>query len=236
MVDTGGDVALEKYESAIKEYRTMKAQFAKLRYDPFSIGTPDHFLSTFCTEMANSIARALRIQNTVVLLDGIVRNDPKHDFSEAHINLFADIGSLIRQMLSVPLRCESNEVAAKELKVKLARIRRYIIELSSVVASSSQEMPAQYVGAIGVGILGSRLDLAGMELEEEEDTGKLSYEQDLVSDMDDDDDIGGRSVPKFVHGSRVCALLFLQLVEHLALRSVRLYQSWKHCEDMCDTR
>jgi len=43
-------------------------------------------------------------------------------------------------------------------------------------------------------------------------------------------DCGGRGAPKHIQGSRVCALLFLQLVEHLALRSLRTFQAWKQCD------
>ncbi len=49
----------------------------------------------------------------------------------------------------------------------------------------------------------------------------------------DDTDRGGVQAPKHVKGLHVCSLLFLQLVEHLALRSVRLYQSYKQCEGVC---
>lgn len=222
-VDKGGDGTLEKYEDAIKEWRNIKLQLGKLKFDPFNIGLPDDLISSFRTEMANTMARTLRIQNTVILLDGIVRNDPKHDFNETHINLFAGIGTLIRQMLTLPLNTETDG-AAKKLKAKLAQVRGFIIELSSVVAASSQQVPTNEVGTLGVDIRCSRLDLAGMDPPELSEMHK--------PDSFQEDDKGGMGVPKHVHGSRVCALLFLQLVEHMALRSVRLYESYKKCEDI----
>lgn len=249
------DEALEKYESAIKEWRVIKTQLNNIRYDPFNLGTPDHLLTNFRTEMNNTLARALRIQNTVILIDGIVRNDPPHNFSKVHINLFAQVGTLIRQMLVVPVmqhkRDCSNEQAYTELKTKLTQIRSNIIELSSIVAtSSSQGMPAHF--------LTSKLDLPRMMMMNDEAANskrglpEQEAQQDLPhhfqqhqNDDDDDfilndeslqdqDDMGGRGAPKFVHGNRLCALLFLQLVEHLALRSVRLYQTWKQCEKVCN--
>lgn len=216
--DICGDVALEKYEAALKEWRTIQTQLNNVRFDPLHLGTPDELLSAFRSEVTNTLARALRIQNTVVLLDGILRNDPKHDFSEEHVNLFASMGTNIRRMLSLPLQ-DSNEDAYQDIKAQLSAIRSCVVDLSSVVASSSKEMPAHYVGTLGIGILGSRVDLSDMLLDEKFQQG---------------DDKGGKGAPKFVHGSRVCALLFLQLVEHLALRSVRLYQTWKQCQAVCD--
>jgi hypothetical protein len=35
IIDEGNDVALEKYESAIKEWRVAKGLFSLLAYDPF---------------------------------------------------------------------------------------------------------------------------------------------------------------------------------------------------------
>ena len=223
------DLALNKYESALQDSRSIKTQLSNLRYDPFNLGTPDLLLTTFKSEMNNTLARALRIQNTVILLDGIVRNDPKHDFSEFHINLFADTGSLIHQMLSC--KGESSEAAFAELTEKLAQIRQSIIELAGVVASSGKEVPPE---ALGVGMWQSNLDLAGLVVPERPRMDHVVRDASMESLMSQDNDHDGRGLPKYVHGSRVCALLFLQLVEHLALRSVRLYQSWKDCQGICD--
>jgi len=206
-MDLGNEVALQKHESAIQESRLIKSQLNMLKYDPFQFGTPDEVMVSFRTEVAHTLARALRIQHTVVLLDGIVRNDPKHDFSEAHINLFADIGTLIAQTLSVPL----NQFAVTKLRGKMEIVRGYIIELSAKVAMSSNDVPA----------MSSRHDLAGMW--EDEDGSEGALENGPV-DVENE---------KSLDGSRVHALLFLQLVEHLAFRSVRLYESWKFCQHLC---
>ena len=242
-MDTGPDEALTKEENAIQESRLIKSQLAMLRYDPFQVNIPVEVMETFRTEVAHTLARALRIQHTVVLIDGIVRNDPKHDFSEAHIKLFAIVGTLIGEMLSIPL----NGDAAKELQKKMLEIRRCIVELAAVVATSAHEMPNHggMVGGLRSSFLTSRHDLNTM-LEEEIGTEEEKTKEVVTTKMEEDgycnlvdveeaeiDDKGGRGVPKLVHGSRVCALLFLQLVEHLALRSVRLYESWKSCDQLC---
>lgn len=207
----------------------------------FFIFTFSIFLNHFNLACVTNQARSLRIQNTVLLLDGIVRNDPKHDFSESHIRLFADTGTLIKKMCSCHEPKQETDAAFEELTIKLAQIRQSIIELSSVVAASSTEIPPEALGTLGVGIIGSNLDLAGMDDnnsngEEEQQQPEFPVVSRTISleDLQQEDDQSGRGLPKYVHGSRVCALLFLQLVEHLTLRSVRLYQSWQECETICD--
>ena len=48
-----------------------------------------------------TLARALRIQSTVVVLDGLVRNNEDSGmFTETHLVLFAETGRTIRNMFS----------------------------------------------------------------------------------------------------------------------------------------
>ena len=238
--DDDGEEALRKHEAAIQESRLIQSQLGMLKYDPFHLTTPGQVIQAFAKEVRHTLARALRLQHTIVLLDGIVRNDPKHDFGQWHIQLFVDVGSLVHDLLAVPgsgnheeESGRRKEEAYKELKLKLTQVRGSIIELSAVVAQTSQE-----VSAIGVGIWGSRYDLTSIldsstdeQVSDDVDDNVDHDEDEHPTDLEEDDQ--GRGAPKFVHGSRVCALLFLQLVEHLALRSVRLYKSWKYCEFLC---
>lgn len=210
-----GEEALEKHDSAIQESRVIKSNLEMLNYDPFQFGTPDEVIDSFRSEVANTLARALRIQHTVVLLDGIMRNDPKHDFSESQIKNFADIGTLIGTMLSVPL----NDEAADQLLIIMAQVRQYIVKLAAVI--SAEETSAK-----------------GTPHRNLESQSSFIYLTELVDDDDDsDEDVVGSirctNAPATTNGSPLSALLFLQLVEHLALRSVRLYQSWKNCEHLC---
>ncbi len=78
----------------------------------------------------------MRIQTTIVLLDGIIRNDPKHKFSVKQLDLIATIGTDIRNMLTVPLDMRRNEAAAKKLLQNMVILRRMIVDLSATVSSS----------------------------------------------------------------------------------------------------
>mmetsp|Transcript_883 Transcript_883/g.1410 ORF Transcript_883/g.1410 Transcript_883/m.1410 type:complete len:123 (-) Transcript_883:1954-2322(-) len=120
-------------------------------------------LEDFRQEINNIVARIQRIQTTVVLMDGIVKNDPKHNFSATHINRLARIGTLIQTMLDVTLPKEDNSTesnlnyspvnmeAYTELKDELASIRRDIVELAGVVASSPQENAPDYTSKLDKG-------------------------------------------------------------------------------------
>jgi hypothetical protein len=204
IVDEEGDVALEKYETAIQDWKVTKSFFSILRYDPFHYLNPQEGVSQFRSEAADALARALRLQTTVVLMDGIVRNDTKHSFKEVHLTLFADIGTLIREMLTVPLDSQASDLAAEQLLEKLAETRFSIVHSCSVVGRSSNELPT--LGELKRTDSGTRL-----------------------SEMDSECS-SGTKMPKHVKGSSVCALLFVQLVEHLALRALGLYRSWKNVD------
>lgn len=205
VVDEDGDVALQKYETAIQDWKVTRAVFSIVRYDPFNLISSSETTRAFHTETANTLARALRLQNTVVLLDGIIRNGTKHDFKEVDLILFADIGTLIRRMLTVPLNRTLSDQAAEELLEKLAQTRFRIVQSCSVVGRSSHELPSLDLARSG----------SGTRLSEMESKGT-----------------SGQAMPKHVRGSSVCALLFQQLVEHLALRALGLYRAWKHVEEI----
>ena len=238
----GHDVVLEKYEAATKEWRTATSQLGMLRYDPFNIGRPNDLLQKFRTETANTLARAQRIQTTVVLIDGIVRNDPKHRFSEEHLHLLSHVGNLIRKMLTVPLNRMASDAAAKELSVKLVMMRKMTVDLAATVAQTPDLQIPTFSPheAFGADISSSRTDLVGMYGSTSAATSATNSTVSLTSlAMVDssplEDDRGGRGAPKMKKGSHVCSLLFLQLAEHLTLRSVRLYQSWRQMEGVCET-
>jgi hypothetical protein len=64
----GEDSVLEKYDDAMKLYRTSKAQLGKLQYDPFNLGQSNNLLESFRTEVAHTLTRSMRIQTTIVLI------------------------------------------------------------------------------------------------------------------------------------------------------------------------
>ena len=225
----GHDKVLEKYEAATKEYRATKSQLGMLQYDPFNIGRPNDLLGKFRTETANTLARAMRIQTTVVLIDGIVRNDPKHKFSSEQLELLGSVGTLIRRMLAVPLDTEASDAAAQKLTEDLVTMRRMIVDLSATVSSEpSLQVPSVIPEhSLERSIRDSRVDLAGRGM-----YGSTGSLQSLAESQFEcvECDKNGSGSPKHVQGSHACSLLFLQLAEHLALRSVRLYASWKQME------
>mmetsp|Transcript_28037 Transcript_28037/g.56842 ORF Transcript_28037/g.56842 Transcript_28037/m.56842 type:complete len:342 (+) Transcript_28037:426-1451(+) len=223
----GHDKVLEKYEAATKEYRATISQLGMLQYDPFNIGRPNDLLGKFRTETANTLARAMRIQTTVVLIDGIVRNDPKHKFSSEQLELLGSVGTLIRRMLAVPLDTEASDTAAQKLTEDLVTMRRMIVDLSATVSSEPSLPSVIPEHSLERGIRDSRVDLAGLGM-----YGSTSSLQSLSESQFEcvDCDKNGSGSPRHVQGSHAGSLLFLQLAEHLTLRSVRLYASWKQME------
>ena len=228
----GHDRVLEKYEEATKEYREARSQLGMLHYDPFNIGRPNDLLGKFRTETANTLTRAMRIQTTVVLIDGIVRNDPKHTFSSQQLELLANVGTLIRQMLAVPLDIEASDTAAQNLTVDLATLRRMIVDLSATVSTEPSLQVSSIIpeDSLENNIGDSRVDFAGRGMYGS--TGSLQSLAENQFECVEYDNEGSDSL-KHVQGSHACSLLFLQLAEHLALRSVRLYASWKKMEGVC---
>ena len=70
------DVALKKYEDAIADWKASKMLFPLTKFDPFSYETHAErrqHVAGFNKEIARTLARSLRIQTTIVLLDGMVR-------------------------------------------------------------------------------------------------------------------------------------------------------------------
>ena len=131
--------------------------------------------------------------------DGIIRNDPKHKFSEEHLEVLANIGTDIRCMLTVPMDINESDLAAKTLKQNMTTLRSMIVDLAGEVSSSPDTQIDHSDSCVDLG----------------------------------ETDRGGFIAPKLVKGSHVCSLLFLQLAEHLALRSEKLYQSYKSCHLIC---
>lgn len=203
----GHDSVLEKCEIAMKEYKTTKARLGMLKYDPFNIGWSKDLLENFKDEVNQTLSRSMRIQTTVVLIDGIIRNDPNHKFSEEQLDLLANVGTLIRRMLSARLDVTTSDAIEEEVRTNLVEMRRMIVDLAATVSASPE-----------VQIPNTNLD-------------RSTQSSIISSAMDDDND--GAGAPKHVEGSHVCSLLFLQLAEHLAIRSLRLYESRKQCDGVC---
>lgn len=203
--DLGHEAVLEKFEAARKLQGTVRAQLKMLKHDPLNLGRPKELLQTFKDEVTRILAIAMRMQTTVVHIDGIVRNDPWHRFSGKNLRLLANVGTLMRTMLTAPLNVAASDVAEERLGRRLSEVRRTIISLMATVAASPEaQLPPKKLSD-------GRLDrsIAGAPPQVDVDIGFPEQ------------------APKLVRGSLMCSLLFLQLAEQLAHRSMRLYQSWK---------
>ena len=205
------DIALKKYEEAIADWRLSKMLFPLARYDPFHVAKNSHDSSIVQTEIARTLARALRIQTTIVVMDGMVRNDAEYDFLPSQLVMFAETGTLIKRMLTVPLRLGRSDEAAKRLFAILEQTRKHVLRMSTAV-SSEEDCEIR-----GQGVLDFQKHL-------------LEGPGDIFGTSRTMGDENGRGIPRDVTGSSDNTLFFLQLVEHLILRSLRLYQAWKHVE------
>jgi Aluminium activated malate transporter len=205
------DIALKKYEEAIADWRLSKMLFPLANYDPFHLTNKNPESEAQQTEIARTLARALRIQTTIVVMDGMVRNDAEYDFLPSHLSMFAQAGSLIKVMLTIPLHHERSDKAARRLFDCLEETRSQIRTMSRAVSTFEDK------------------------LEKTRDKGINEFRQLLLESNPDlflsertMGDEAGRGIPKDVTGCHDNTLFFLQLVEHLILRSLRLYQAWKH--------
>lgn len=268
-IDIDVNVAMKKYEDAILDWRATKALFPMAQYDPFAIdisrhpgaienlnGGHNYKGHKVHMEIARTLARALRIQTTIIVLDGMIRSDAPYDFTSEQLTLFASIGRLIREMLTVPLELHISNDAARQLFDKLQEIRTGVMIESSKLTEAREMMEQNYSQSIQY--------LKNVLLDDIKDEGHLinrhnknssftngksptknrksnhtkkssSFNSLIVLDLGEDDaDEEGRGIPKNATNQYENTLFFLQLVEHLILRSLRLYQAWKHVEVKLD--
>ncbi|CAJ1965680.1 unnamed protein product [Cylindrotheca closterium] len=214
------DVALKKYEDAIADWRLSKMLFPLVKYDPFrlKIAKDEVVSDAFQTEIARTLARCLRIQTTIVVLDGMVRSDADYEFTAPQLESFSQIGGLVRKMLTVPLDRDSSNAAANILFVKLEETREAIHKMSHAVATVAE---------------GDDLSDSGREGLKEFQYKLLSKDSSFFETMHTDaGDEMGRGIPLNATGKHDNTLFFLQLVEHMILRSLRLYQAWTHVETL----
>lgn len=209
------DIALQKYEDAIADWRLSKMLFPLVKYDPFKFKlNPEAGIDdAFHTEIARTLARCLRIQTTIVVIDGMVRSDADYDFTARQLDSFAQTGRLIRKMLTLPLDRASSNEAADSLFRKLEQTRKDIHRISITVGDP--EDPLEQERYDGIKDFQSKL---------------LSHNGLMETIHSAAGDEMGRGIPMNATGREDNTLFFLQLVEHMILRSLRLYQAWTHVE------
>jgi hypothetical protein len=208
------DIALKKYEEAIADWRLSKMLFPLAKYDPFHIVKDQDEANAIQTQIARTLARTLRIQTTIVVLDGMVRNDADYDFTPQQLVLFHKTGSLIREMLTVPLILDQSNAAATFLFAQLEETRHSIHNMTTRTVSGEKSR-REHLRDRGIHQFKTSLM-----------KGSADYFESTRTAGDEE----GRGIPKNVTHSTDNTLFFLQLVEHLILRSLRLYQAWKHVE------
>lgn len=213
------DLALEKYEEAIGGWMQSKALFPLLRYDPFSVFGRKLSCSKQTTQeleqeeneqdtdIATILARALRIQTTVIVLDGMIRYDAVYEFDEEQLQLFATTGTLIRQLLTLPLVPPS--LTALTLQGLFGQLEALRLNTRRAAASFLDD-PHHHND------------------KEEDEAALLAFQSRLLRGTPSArmDDNKGRGLPLYTTCSiRSNRLQFLQLVEHLVLRALRLYHA-----------
>jgi len=210
------DVALRKYEDALADWNASTSLFPLARFDPFQLfPNRDKVVHSeaFRAEIARTLARCMRIQTSVVMLDGMIRSETDFEFSKTELDLFVQSGRWIQEMLATPLT-HKNERAALQLFDSMDRLRTKALSLSTAVSNPGVEMQ----------------NLRSYEMRKFKDSVQRSLLVETLSG-DGDDDLG-RGIPKFVSLKSENSLFFLKLVEHLILRSLRLFQAWKQVEHL----
>ena len=206
----GGDIregeddiaAYNAYNKAIKQWKDTKSLFPLMQYDAGlhcakKLGVGKHE-TEFNKKAAIVLARAFRLQTTAVLLHSIARNDQGHDFSEDELSTFSFIGHLIGSLLHCPFR-EDTEAIADDLLNQLVSVREFALDEAVDVAEAARATSNGDASSMALMRDALRLRLAN----------------------------GEGNMPLSLYSSDNSSLLFLQLVEHLCLRALRLYYASK---------
>ncbi|CAB9510083.1 expressed unknown protein [Seminavis robusta] len=212
------DVVLEKYESAIQDWKDTKSLFSLFWFDPFHYLVP--MSPQFHEGCATILSRALRVQTTVVLLDGIVRNDPQHLScldTDLHA-LLTEMGTLLRKMLVVPRQQHATRDSPSTMTMST----------SGILHSNNNDMMS---GSDDNASIMTTTSTAN-DFFKEKLLDRLGSFRHSVNQMATK--MQGESKTK--PGSRHYALMFLQLVEHLTHRSISLYESWVVMEELLDNQ
>ena len=196
--------AYNAYNKAIKQWKDTKSLFPLMQYDAgahcakkLGVGKHQH-QAEFNKKAAIVLARAFRLQTTAVLLHSIARNDQGHDFSEDELNTFSFIGHLIGSLLKCPFS-EDAEAIADDLLNQLVYVREFAMDEALDVAEAARAT--------------SNGDASSMTLMRDALRLRLAN--------------GEGNMPLSLYSSDNSSLLFMQLVEHLCLRALRLYYASK---------
>jgi hypothetical protein len=156
-------------------------------------------------------------------MDGMIRSEAEYNFNKRQIESFSEIGKLMKSMLSLPLDRDRSNPAARSLFEKLEETRQDIFLVSAAVSAAANDEWEDMTRHECLKDFKSNL----LEGNEDEFFNTQRYSST-------GDDLGlGLPIKATTRDDN--SLFFLQLVEHLILRSLRLYQAWKHAEYIRDT-
>lgn len=223
VVKEDGDRTLTMYVDAISDWKAAKALYPVMPYDPFhwfsaSVSEEQRAELKMCT--ARILAQTLRIQTMIVCLDGVIRNDmPGYEFDDDQLDFFAQVGTLIRSMLTLPFNESKSGSAASLVAEKLAEVRSHIREISSTVSGGTGSVEAaRKAHHMYTPVFDSVFQGAS----------------DVDDEVGEGPTIGNKCDGAVFPCTASCVLLFLQLVEQLMLRSLRLYHTWKKATTQMD--
>jgi hypothetical protein len=137
----------------------------------------------------------------------MVRHDTEYNLSRDDLRLLRVVGSLVQAVLAVPLDVAASNEAAQLLLDELEKIRARISLFSRAMAASQHD------------------DFKRSRMERQFRESLASW--DSTPDVNDE---VGRGIPMFASDVNQNARFFLQLVEHLILRTLSLYQAWKQVQ------
>ena len=199
--------------------------FPLLRFDPFSLlerrrRNQQSAEASDETDIATTLARALRIQTTVVVLDGMIRydvNKSNYNFTDETLQIFTETGTLIRQLLTLPIMTQPKQQQSDATTSTVAVVVQALFAKLEAIRARTRRASAALVAQADDG--------------DDADGALVDFQNCLLRRTPQQstrmDDNRGRGLPMYTATSLSyhCShrLLFFQLVEHLILRALRLY-------------
>jgi hypothetical protein len=138
------DETYKAYVSGMNLWKDCKTLFPMLGYDPFYRWTAEEARGQFKEDLKNRVARSFLIQNTVVMMDTIVRGAVAYRDPTCRLeSLLCGIGERISLILDASKEKEERNRAAKDLmEVDMVRIREYLSELRNMASTKRYDAQA----------------------------------------------------------------------------------------------
>eukprot|EP00587_Corethron_hystrix_P003640 CAMPEP_0113331146 /NCGR_PEP_ID=MMETSP0010_2-20120614/22289_1 /TAXON_ID=216773 ORGANISM="Corethron hystrix, Strain 308" /NCGR_SAMPLE_ID=MMETSP0010_2 /ASSEMBLY_ACC=CAM_ASM_000155 /LENGTH=500 /DNA_ID=CAMNT_0000194305 /DNA_START=162 /DNA_END=1664 /DNA_ORIENTATION=+ /assembly_acc=CAM_ASM_000155 len=198
------DSVHRKYILATDKIKSLKPLLRHLDSDPMIYFKNCYPKETFIkrSEATIVLARAFRLQTSVIMVDSIVRNK-KLSFTPEQIELIASIGYSLKSLLVSDLEddCEGIEQDIFEKFKEVNGHKKIALELISTVSKFMKD--------------------TGHE------TALHSLEKDEWLES-----VSGDRIPFFNNESDAYGqILFFEMIEHIILRSLRTYFAWRYIKN-----